>query len=496
MRRQAALAGVVAAAVALGVAELAAALTGPETAPLIAVGALVVDLVPEPVKHLAIQVFGTADKAALLIGTGAVLTAVAGLIGVVSLRRWWHGVLGVAVLTLAAGVAALSRPAATIAAALPSLVGGLAGGVALVALLRFRFHGSVSGRRSFLRTVGVLLVGAAASAFAGRWLTLTRGVADARGAVALPAPTTAQPVPATADLRIPGLAPFVTPNRDFYRVDISLIVPQVNPDTWRLRVHGRVRTPYVLSYADLLRRPLVERQVTLCCVSNEVGGDLVGNASWLGVPVAQLLAEAEPEEGADQVVSRSVDGWTCGTPTAVLRDGRDALLAVGMNGQPLPVEHGFPARLVVPGLYGYVSATKWLAELELSSFADFDAYWVRRGWAREAPVKTQSRIDVPRAGASLRPGLVTVAGVAWAQHRGIERVEVQVNDEPWRDAALAAVPSLDTWRQWSLDWLATPGRHRLRVRASDGMGATQTSARVSPFPDGATGWHTIHVDVR
>jgi hypothetical protein len=209
-----------------------------------------------------------------------------------------------------------------------------------------------------------------------------------------------------------------------------------------------------------------------------------------------LLAEAEPEEGADQVVSRSVDGWTCGTPTAVLRDGRDALLAVGMNGQPLPVEHGFPARLVVPGLYGYVSATKWLAELELSSFADFDAYWVRRGWAREAPVKTQSRIDVPRSQSRVPAGRVTVAGVAWAQHRGIQRVEVQVDDGPWRDTSLAAVPSVDTWRQWSLPWDATAGRHRLRVRATDRTGATQTPVRAEPFPDGATGWHTITVTVR
>jgi DMSO/TMAO reductase YedYZ molybdopterin-dependent catalytic subunit len=509
-RRQAALAGVAAAAVALGVAELVGVLTGADTTPLIAVGAVVVDLVPEPVKHLAIEIFGTADKAALLVIIGAVLAALAALTGLAARRRGWYGAAGAAGLALLGSVAALSRPNASAAAALPSLAGGLAGAAAIVLMLRRTEAGghprdgtageaareSAAGRRRFLRTVAVLLGGAGTAAFAGRWFTQRRGVADARRAVTLPLPAAAQPEPAGADLRVPGLTPFVTPNRDFYRIDVSLIAPQVDPDTWRLRVHGRVRRPYSLSYADLLSRPMVERHVTLCCVSNEVGGDLAGNARWLGVPLAQLLAEADPEEGADQVVSRSVDGWTCGTPTAVLRDGRDALLAVGMNGQPLPVEHGFPARLVVPGLYGYVSATKWLAELELSSFADFDAYWVRRGWAREAPVKTQSRIDVPRSGSRVPTGRVVVAGVAWAQHRGIHRVEVQVDDGPWRAAALGGVPSVDTWRQWSLPWEATSGRHRLRVRATDGTGATQTERPAPPFPDGATGWHTIHVTVR
>jgi DMSO/TMAO reductase YedYZ molybdopterin-dependent catalytic subunit len=439
----------------------------------------------------------------LLVGTGLVLGVLAGAVGVLALRQVWYGVAGVAGLAVTGAAAAVSRPAAGVAAALPSVVGALAGGVALLLLLGRRpgvrtdavAGAAAGGRRRFLWQAGLWLGGAAVAGLAGRWLSLRRGVSQARGAVALPA-APSPPVPPASELAVPGLASFVTPNDEFYRIDISLVVPQVNPDTWRLRVHGRIRNAYTLSYAELLRRPMVERFVTLCCVSNEVGGDLVGNARWLGVPLAELLAEAEPEEGADQVVSRSVDGWTCGTPTAVLRDGRDALLAVGMNGQPLPVEHGFPARLVVPGLYGYVSATKWLAELELSSFADFDAYWVRGGWAREAPVKTQSRIDVPRSQSRVRAGRVTVAGVAWAQHRGIQRVEVQVDDGPWRAASLAAVPSVDTWRQWSLPWDATAGRHRLRVRATDRTGATQTPVRAEPFPDGATGWHTITVTVR
>jgi DMSO/TMAO reductase YedYZ molybdopterin-dependent catalytic subunit len=238
---------------------------------------------------------------------------------------------------------------------------------------------------------------------------------------------------------------------------------------------------------------MIERYATLACVSNEVGGDLIGNARWLGVPVKDLLDEAGPLDGADQVVSRSVDGFTAGTPTAAFLDGRDAMLAVGMNGEPLPVAHGFPVRLVVPGLYGYVSATKWLAELELTSFADYDAYWVRRGWARQAPVKTQSRIDTPRSRATLRRGRVVVAGVAWAQHRGVSGVEVRVDDGPWRAASLGAVPSIDTWRQWTVEWDAPPGRHRLEVRATDNAGQVQPAEERPPEPDGATGWH--HVDV-
>jgi len=239
----------------------------------------------------------------------------------------------------------------------------------------------------------------------------------------------------------------------------------------------------------------VERYVTLTCVSNEVGGELVGNARWLGVPIKDLLDEVEPEDGADQVVSRSVDGYTAGTPTAALLDGRDALLAVGMNGEPLPVEHGFPVRMVVPGLFGYVSATKWLEELELSSFAEFDPYWVRRGYEAQAPIKTQSRIDTPGAGKQLSEGQVMVAGVAWAQQRGVSAVEVRVDDEPWQQATLAAAPSVDTWRQWSWPWQATPGDHRLQVRATDETGEVQTDQEAEPFPDGASGWHTKDVTV-
>ncbi|MCB5183322.1 molybdopterin-dependent oxidoreductase, partial [Streptomyces antimicrobicus] len=329
------------------------------------------------------------------------------------------------------------------------------------------------------------------------------GATASRSALTLPPPAVpAPPVPAGAGVAVPGAVPFVTPNRDFYRIDTALVVPRVDADDWSLTLHGDgVRTPLTLSFADLLARPLVEHDITLACVSNEVGGDLVGNARWLGVRLADLLREAgvrAPSEGgpADQLVARSVDGMTIGTPVETVLDGREALLAVGMNGEPLPFEHGFPVRMVVPGLYGYVSACKWLRELRLTTFDAYDAYWVRRGWAARAPVKTQSRIDTPRAFATPRAGRVPVAGVAWAQHRGVERVEVRVDGGPWQEARLAAQDGVDTWRQWVWTWDAAPGHHVLEVRATDRTGTPQPERRTPPAPDGATGWHRVEVDVR
>lgn len=526
-RRYAALAGVTAAAVAIGVAEPVAVLTGPRSAPLVAVGGVVVDAVPEPLKQFAIDVFGTADKIALLTGTALLLGAFAALLGMLAVRRLALGLAGIAAFGVVGVAAALSRSGADVFDALPSLVGGGLGALVLWLFIAGPFElepwpwtspaplsparpdespvspaAPVEGvdpesRRRFLTGTGVLLGTAAVAGFGGRWLAGRRGVSAARDAIRLPAPAVPAPaVPAGADLSLAQLAPYVSPNSGFYRIDTALVVPQVNPDTWRLRIHGRVGTERTYSYADLLARPLVERYVTLACVSNEVGGDLIGNARWLGVPLRELLDEAQPDEDADQVVGRSVDGWTCGTPTAALRDGRDALLAIGMNGEPLPVEHGFPVRMVVPGLYGYVSACKWVTELELTRFADFDAYWVPRGWSAQGPIKTQSRIDAPRRRNRLTAGPVTVAGVAWAQHRGISRVEVRVDDGPWQEAALAPTVSVDTWVQWSWRWDATPGEHRLQVRATDATGETQTERTQSVAPDGATGWHTVPVNVR
>lgn len=548
-RRYAALAGVTAAAVAIGIAEPVAVLTGPRSAPLVAVGGVVVDAVPEPVKQFAIDLFGTADKIALLVGTAVLLGAFAALFGMLAVRRLAFGLAGIAAFAAVGVAAAVTRPGADVFDALPSLVGGGLGAVVLWLFIAGplelnpwpwsppapttsqapvspagpatsddlpapvtpaappepdvssgRTPGEVAdpeSRRRFLTGAGVLLGTATVAGLGGRWLAGRRGVSAARDAIRLPAPVAPAPaVPAGADLSLAQLAPYVTPNFGFYRIDTALVVPQVDPDTWRLRIHGRVRTERTYSYADLLARPLVERYVTLACVSNEVGGDLIGNARWLGVPLRELLDEVGPEDDADQVVGRSVDGWTCGTPTAALRDGRDALLAIGMNGEPLPVEHGFPVRMVVPGLYGYVSACKWVTELELTRFADFDAYWVPRGWSVEGPIKTQSRIDAPRARNRLTTGPVTVAGVAWAQHRGIRRVEVRVDGGPWQEAELAPTVSVDTWVQWSWRWDATPGEHRLQVRATDATGETQTERRQGVVPDGATGWHTVTVTVR
>lgn len=314
--------------------------------------------------------------------------------------------------------------------------------------------------------------------------------------VGLPRPhRPAAPVPAGADLRIPGLTPFVTPNDDFYRIDTALALPQVDPDEWTLRVHGMVDRPVELSFGELLRRPLIEHDITLTCVSNEVGGQYAGNARWLGASLADLLRAAGIRAGADQILSRSADGWTCSTPVETVLDGRDALLAVAMNGDPLPVAHGFPARMVVPGLYGYVSATKWVVDLEITRFTDSEAYWTARGWADRAPVKTMARIDLPASTGKVGPGRVPIAGVAWAQHRGISAVEVRIGRSPWREARLAPVPGTDTWRQWVLEWDAVPGTHRLEARATDGTGATQPADYRPPIPDGATGWHSVEVTV-
>jgi DMSO/TMAO reductase YedYZ molybdopterin-dependent catalytic subunit len=510
-------AGVVSAGLALGIAELVAALSGPNSAPLVAVGGLVIDHVPGPVKDFATTTFGTHDKTALIIGTTVLLLAFAAVVGHLALTRSkWYGVAGITLFGLVGVVSALSRAGAGVTYVLPSMVGAAAAGVALDFLLRRvrptpeppaerrgrdakpAWRGTpAEARRKFLTESAAIVIGAAIVGYVGRQIGERRNVSAARNEVKLPAPSeAASPLPGGVDLGQPDVTPFVTGNGNFYRIDTALAIPQVNPDSWTLTIHGRVTRPMTLTYAQLLARPMIERYITLACVSNEVGGDLIGNAKWLGVRVKDLLEEAGPLPGADQVVGRSVDGFTVGTPTSVLLDGRDAMLAVGMNGEPLPVPHGFPVRMVVPGLYGYVSATKWISELELSSFADYSAYWVPRGWSAQAPIKTESRIDTPRDGARVRVGQLTVAGVAWAQHRGISKVEVRVDDGPWQPATLGAVPSVDTWRQWSWSWTTTPGDHRLSVRATDNAGATQTEDEAPPPPNGASGYHTIGVTAR
>lgn len=523
-RRAGAATGVVAAAVAVGTAELVAAATGPATAPLLAVGSVVVDAAPRPVVLFAIDVFGTANRVALQIGTLVVLLAAAAALGVAAVRRRWVGLVGLAGFAVVGVAAAVTRPGAPSFSWLPTVLGAVVATAAFLFLHRLATRPAAAagitvpaaadatsvaparrtdgrapeapatGRRALVRSALLIASAAVLAGVAGRWWSSRRVVEAARDAVVLPAPVDpAPPVPAGTDPPVAGLTRYVTGNDRFYRIDTALVVPRVDARTWTLTVTGRVARPFTLTFEELLARPMVERYVTLVCVSNPVGGELIGNARWLGVPVADLLAEAGPLPGADQVVSRSVDGWTCGTPTDVLLDGRDAMLAVAMNGEPLPPEHGFPVRMVVPGLYGYVSACKWITEIELTSFDDYDAYWVRRGWAPRAPVKTQSRIDVPRGRVPV--GAVTVAGVAWALHRGVSRVEVRVDDGPWHEATLADTVSSDTWRQWTWVWQATPGRHRLSVRATDGTGQLQPEEPSSAAPDGATGWHTVPVEV-
>jgi DMSO/TMAO reductase YedYZ molybdopterin-dependent catalytic subunit len=351
-------------------------------------------------------------------------------------------------------------------------------------------------RRRFLISSGVTAAAAAAGTLAGRNLTNEHNIAQARAAIRFPRPAVAAPrLAAGTSLDIPGITPFITSDASFYRVDTALLAPQFAPANWQLRIHGMVQREVTISYAELLRRPLIEAYVTLTCVSDPVGGPYVGNAKWLGAKLADLIRQARPLAGANQLLSTSVDGYTSGTPLQVVLDGRNALLAVAMNDEALPVVHGFPVRMVVPGLYGYVSATKWVTDIEVTTFASAYSYWAQRGWSQQGPIKTESRIDVPAAGASLAAGRVAVAGVAWAQHKGVAAVEVRVNGGPWHEARLASVPGIDTWRQWIWEWSATPGHYLLEARATDATGYTQTAVQAQPPPNGASGYPTAEVSV-
>jgi DMSO/TMAO reductase YedYZ molybdopterin-dependent catalytic subunit len=356
--------------------------------------------------------------------------------------------------------------------------------------------GQSTARRQFLVAAGTGLAAAAIGEIGGRSLATRKNVSVARAAVRFPrAAVPAPPLPAGVNLPVPGISPFITPNGQFYRIDTALLVPQVDPSNWQLRIHGMVSREVVITFDELLHRPLIEDYVTLCCVSNPVDGPYISNAKWLGASYASLIRSAGPKPGADQLLCTSVDGFTSGTPLEVVLDGRDALIAVAMNGSALPTAHGFPARLVVPGLYGYVSACKWVTDIEVTTFAAAQAYWVPRGWSQLGPIKTESRIDVPAGGSEVKAGRVAVAGVAWAQHKGIEAVEVRVSGGPWHEATLATVPDIDTWRQWVWQWDATPGSYLIEARATDKTGYTQTSALADVAPNGATGYPSITVTV-
>lgn len=508
--RYAAAAGVVAVGAAVVVGETLAGLVSPSLSPLTAVGGSVIDAVPPGVKEWAISLFGTADKAALLVGMALVIALLAAVAGVVEDRRRYAGVAVAGIFGFAGVAAVLTRAQLTpVALAMPVVTAVVAGFLLsflirrLQAWLGPKEPGTTSGtvaanRRRFLQVLGGGAVATAVGGtLAGIWRNAADGVREARARISLPSPAAPAPaIPAGAETGLAGMQPLVTPNDDFYRIDTALAVPTINPDTWTLKVTGLVDRNVELSFADLMAKPLTERHVTIACVSNNVGGDLIGNARWLGWPIRELLTLAGPQAGADMVLSRSADGWTAGTPLEALTDNRDALLAVGMNGEPLPVEHGFPVRMIVPGLYGYVSATKWVTELKLTRFADDEGYWTPRGWSERGPIKISSRIDVPRSNASVAAGTVMVGGVAWAQHTGIGKVEVRINRGPWQEAGLAPGISVDTWYQWQLGVDLTPGQYELQVRATDRNGKAQDEAGRPVAPDGATGFHTVRVDVK
>jgi len=503
-----ALAGLLAAAVGLGVAEVVAAFIGPATSPVVAVGNAAISLTPEPVKNVAITAFGTHDKLALVVGTFVVLAAYALLVGLVALRDRRFGAAGIALFGLIGAVAASSRPAAGPLDGLPSFVGAVAGIAALLVLVA-PLTVSAAGepdaaptgmdRRRFVLTGGAAVGVAVLAGGTGRLLQRRFDVTALRAALTLPAPASPAPaLPAGVDLArtVPGLTPLFTRNGGFYRIDTAIAVPQIRPADYRLTLTGMFDSPRGYTLRELYdRTDLIERDVTLTCVSNEVGGDLAGTARWLGVPLGAFLRENGVRTTSTQLVCRSVDGMTIGAPTRSALSVEDAMLAIGMNGEPLPVVHGFPVRMVIPGLYGYVSACKWLTSIEATTFEAYDAYWVARGWAREGAIKVESRIDTPSQN-PFPAGRRAIAGVAWAQTRGIGRVEVQVDGQEWLAARLSPAIGLDLWRQWVLPYDFRPGTHRITVRATTADGEVQTAAKAYPFPDGASGWHSVQAIAR
>jgi DMSO/TMAO reductase YedYZ molybdopterin-dependent catalytic subunit len=539
------LAGLASAIVALGSAELVAGLKRNGKSPILDVGDRVIDHVPVAVKNFAIEQFGTNDKPALLLGIGVFLAIYAAVIGAIAFRtRIEVGIVGIGAFGLVGAYAALTRRVGgSFSDALPSIIGAALGAGALwlahsvarpilptpvvaddtADLTASREPVAQTGaqevhendeaaaevttgvtrRQVLVRSGGLLaalaLAGAGAGAV-GRALKNRFGAAESRAALTLPvANDPLAAIPAGVDVGVAGIAPFTTSNADFYRIDTALSVPQLPTDDYELRITGMVDKELRFSFDDLMQRDVVEYDITLTCVSNTIGGNLIGNARWLGVRLDELLADAGVRPGADQVVGRSIDGYTCGFPLEAVTDGRNAMVAFGMNGEPLPLEHGFPARLIVPGLYGYTSATKWLVEIELTTFADFEQYWVPRGYSDRAPIKLMSRIDSVDGLGTIRrnaDGTAVIGGVAWAQTRGISLVEVQIDDGDWAPADLGDALNDDTWRQWAFRWTpAGAGRTTIRCRATDGNGVIQTDARSEPLPDGASGHHEIVVFV-
>lgn len=511
-RQAAAVGGLAVGTVAVTTGMLIASLAD-RPSPIDSVGSSFIDRTPRWLKELAIDWFGTNDKTALRVGIVLVLAAVSMALGTASRRGVRPLVVGVGAFAVVGALSAAERPGSNAITVIAPLIGAVAGVISTLVLFRglgsrwiaaHRPHESRVpigwDRRRFIGTTAavgatsVVLGTVARRAESDR----LRRIEDQRPS-SLPGVDPSNADVVTADTDFDGLdngeTTFITPNDDFYRIDTALSFPTVDLGEWRLKIGGMVDEEIELSYDDISALTQIERTITICCVSNEIGGPYIGNATWQGVPLTELLDMVGVREGAEQLFSRSIDGWTCGFPIDVARDGRDAMLAIGMNGEPLPLMHGFPARLIVPGIYGYVSATKWISEIEINRWSDAEGYWVPRGWAREAPIKTQSRIDVPRRGQKIDSGPTKIAGVAWAQHTGVAKVEVRVDEGEWIEATLSEDLTDDAWRLWSIDWTATPGRHNIRVRATDKSGYTQTEEVASVAPDGATGWHTRTVDV-
>ncbi|MBS1848392.1 MAG: molybdopterin-dependent oxidoreductase [Actinobacteria bacterium] len=498
------LAGIGAAVVALAASEVVAGLSRAAPSLLLGVGDAVIDATPGWLDRAAIDRLGHSDKSALIIGIACISLIAGAALGNLARKHLIAAASGFIAFAVCGVVATATRPDnSVLGAVIVGAIGAAAGIIALRSLLGVatrQSHGapaeiSQSRRRFLVSAGGTLVIGVLAGV--GGWILSGRErIDDIRRTIRLPRPfRSAAPVPAGADLHIDGLSPVHVPNSGFYRVDTALQTPAIDPDLWRLEVRGLVDRPFSLTYEELMALPQIEADVTLACVSNDVGGNLVGNARWQGVPLRGLLERAGVQPAGVQVVGHSVDGFTAGFPAKLATRIDNAMVAVGMNGVPLPVEHGFPARLLVPGLYGYVSATKWLSAIELAGW-DVDGYWIPRGWSKNGPIKTQSRIDVPADGATVRAGHIAIAGVAWAPTRGIEKVEVSIDSGPWQTATLADSLGEDSWRQWHLAWDASPGTHTVSARATDGTGVTQTATVTPPAPDGATGYPSIQITVR
>jgi DMSO/TMAO reductase YedYZ molybdopterin-dependent catalytic subunit len=521
--------GIVATGAGLAAGEFVVGIVDDSASPVISVGQKVIDLVPLPLKNWAVDTFGTSDKVVLVVTTLAILFVVGIAVGMLAVDGRRRQAIGITVLVGLVGVAAvLTRPDPTIAKLAPIVVGTLVSVAVLwwlsptpaavpetarrqpeqaiatvgdteeltpIASQPAAFPGTgVADRRVFLlRSAGVASL-AVLTGGAGRLLQRRFDIGDERAALALPSVSDRRPaaiLPPNTDFDVEGLSSFVTPNADFYRIDTALVVPQMSREDWRLTIHGMVERDLELTFDDLLARDQIEAYVTLACVSNPIGGPYVGNALWQGVRLADLCAEVGVDANSTQLLSTSVDGWTCGTPVSSLTDGRNAILAIAMNGEPLPAEHGYPVRMVVPGEYGYVSATKWVVDMEFTTWEDATAYWVPRGWSQQAPMKTMTRIEVPRHNATLAGGAVEIAGTAYAVHRGISAVEVRVDDGDWVRAGLGGVPSADTWRKWVVTVEVAAGDHTIEARATDGFGQVQTADIADVAPDGASGYDTI-----